>query len=327
VEKMVNKALSFIGILLFIGMFPVSTEPQNYGKIAFMSNRDHIVHQLYIMNGDGTEPIRVTYSDWTPFFPAWAPDGTKVVFMFECDYRYQCPFKIKIFDLNENSLIDPQLPFELSVCPAWSPDGKKIAFYAFNEDKSGIYIMDVDTKDVINLTHGLGAEEGLAWAPDGKKITFTLGRYMYVINVDGTNKKRLTTDGNNSSWSLDGKKIVFDSKRDGKREIYIMDADGSNQVNLTNNPADDFDPVWSPDGKRIAFSSNRDGNYEIYVMDADGSNQINLTNNPADDRCPDWCCQTLLEDTISLFHYIIIVTIISALIIIVISYKILKKRN
>ena len=52
-----------------------------------------------------------------------------------------------------------------------------------------------------------------------------------------------------------------------------MDADGSNQTRLTNNPAFDGVPVWSAEGTKIAFASNRDGNFEVYVMDADGSNQ------------------------------------------------------
>jgi len=62
-----------------------------------------------------------------------------------------------------------------------------------------------------------------------------------------------------------------------------MDADGSNQLRLTNNSAKDFGPTWSPDGSKIAFESDRDGNLEIYIMNADGSNQARLTNNPADD--------------------------------------------
>jgi TolB protein len=82
--------------------------------------------------------------------------------------------------------------------------------------------------------------------------------------------------------------IAFVSIRDGNAEVYVMDADGKNQRNLTNNPADDWGPAWSPDGKMIAFTSKRDGNLEVYVMDADGKNQHNLTNNPADDWCPSW---------------------------------------
>ena len=86
----------------------------------------------------------------------------------------------------------------------------------------------------------------------------------------------------------DGSRITFASDRDGKAEIYVMNADGSDQTRLTNNPANDGSPAWSPDGSRIAFTSDRDSNDEIYVMNADGSDQTNLTNNPAWDFSPDW---------------------------------------
>ena len=83
-------------------------------------------------------------------------------------------------------------------------------------------------------------------------------------------------------------KIAFESNRDGNWEIYVMNADGSEQTNLTNNPAMDTFPSWSPGGKKIAFQSFRDGNWDIYVMNADGSEQTNLTNNPASDGEPSW---------------------------------------
>jgi TolB protein len=83
--------------------------------------------------------------------------------------------------------------------------------------------------------------------------------------------------------------IAFVRTRDGNAEIYVINADESGQVNLTNNPAfDGGQPAWSPDGARIAFVSRRDGNDEIYVMGANGSNQVNLSNNPALDLSPAW---------------------------------------
>ena len=83
-------------------------------------------------------------------------------------------------------------------------------------------------------------------------------------------------------------KIVFVSNRTGNDEVFVMNADGSGQTNLTNNPSFDFAPTWSPDGMRIAFVSGRAGNAEIYVMNADGSSPTRLTNNPAFDTDPAW---------------------------------------
>ena len=83
-------------------------------------------------------------------------------------------------------------------------------------------------------------------------------------------------------------KIAFSRGPFGSREIYVMNADGSGQTNLTNNAADDRDPAWSPDGSRIAFTSDRDGNSEIYVMNADGTDQTPLTDHPDSDVGPAW---------------------------------------
>ena len=82
--------------------------------------------------------------------------------------------------------------------------------------------------------------------------------------------------------------IAFRSNRTGNNEIYGMNGDGSELINLTNHPSDDDLPAWSPDGTRIAFCTSRDGNYEIYSMNSDGSDQTNLSGNPLGDCAPSW---------------------------------------
>lgn len=83
-------------------------------------------------------------------------------------------------------------------------------------------------------------------------------------------------------------RMLFTSEHDGNAEIYVMNADGTNPVRLTNHLAEDGQATWSPDGQQIAFVSNRDGNEEIYIMSADGTNVTRLTYSLARDYAPDW---------------------------------------
>jgi WD40 repeat protein len=84
-------------------------------------------------------------------------------------------------------------------------------------------------------------------------------------------------------------RIAFMSTRDGEGEIFSINPDGTGELQLTNNSAQDQWPAWSPSGDKIAFASFRDGDYEIYVMNPDGSGQVNITNTPGeDDTKPAW---------------------------------------
>src|SRR5207249_1342323 len=108
---------------------------------------------------------------------------------------------------------------------------------------------------------------------------------IYRINPDGSGEIRLAK-GSAPGWSPDGSQIAFVDFVDGRPEIFVMNADGSAPLRLTDNR--DVSPSWSPDGRQIAFMSSRDGNAEIYVMNVDGSAVTRLTTNSARDDEPSW---------------------------------------
>ena len=192
----------------------------------------------------------------------------------------------------------------------------RIAFMSnrHNERNGEIYLMNSDGKRVRRLTNHPQYDSVPAWSPDGKKITYMSFRgepkprgEIYVMNPDGTNPINLTQSPEIaegvSSWSPDGKQIayksfgIFNANGFFQSDIWVMEADGENQRNLTNHIAGDWNPDWSPDGRRIAFISDRNsdwefdiwgGNSEVYVMTPDGANLVNLTKHPAKDNNPDW---------------------------------------
>lgn len=201
--------------------------------------------------------------------------------------------------------------------PAWSPNGQKITFVSFRdkdrfgESQGEIYVMNPDDANPINLTQSPERNDrSSSWSPDGKQIVFRANAFLngdvrnssdiWVMDADGGNPRNLTNDQAidlSPDWSPDGMQIAFHSDRNKDWEfedplenldIYVMNADGTDLINLTNHSAREGKPDWSPDGLRIAFTSNRDGNREVYVMNADGTNPINLTNHPAADGGAAW---------------------------------------
>ncbi len=178
----------------------------------------------------------------------------------------------------------------------------QIAFGSNRDGNAEIYVMDLDGKNIRNLTNHPADDRNPSWSPDGQSVAFDSLRdgngnlpEIYVMDANGKDPRNLTNLPNAADWhpvwSPDGRKIAFNSNRDKGvlgQEVYVMDSDGKNQRNLSNHPRYDYDPSWSPDSQKIAYTTRWDDNYEIHVMDADGGNQHNLTNHPARDNFPAW---------------------------------------
>ena len=166
--------------------------------------------------------------------------------------------------------------------PEWSPDGKKITFtrgeVMTNFD---IYLANEDGGDEVRLTEHKARDERATWSPDGASIAFVSQRAgdvaIWLMDADGGNKRKLAL-GREPAWSPDGNKIVFvSSDYDDNDEIYVVNADGTNRVRLTNQPKYDWFPSWSPDGGRILFCSEEFGGQELMMMTAAGTKKTRLT--------------------------------------------------
>lgn len=228
---------------------------------------------------------------------SWSPDGRTLA----CSY-YHHPGRIAIALLTPASAAAPRLltrdPVERA--PSWSPDGKQLFFVHVTQSGTDgeldIHRMNPDGEERKPIVAEKGAFENYpSLSPDGTRLLYTTTRdktqEIYVAGADGSQPKRLTSDGSLKQypcWSPDGKRILYNANRDGNFELYEMDADGAHTRRLTDDPAMDVCPRFSPDGRRIAWVSLRDGNPEIYVMNADGSHPHNVSSYPGYDFFPAW---------------------------------------
>jgi Tol biopolymer transport system component len=163
------------------------------------------------------------------------------------------------------------------VSASWSPDGKQIAFMSDRDGGFDVYVMNADGSNVTRRTT-TGSSWFPVWSRDGTRLAFHVNRDVHVTSSDGPGLQRLTTDPANGmypTWSPDGSRIAFMSWRNGRTELFVMNADGSNQTKLlAMDPGDAIDPRWSPDGSRIVFVHMPGGmsgaERAIYVVNADG---------------------------------------------------------
>lgn len=213
-----------------------------------------------------------------------------------------------LFFLSATAQTDSNLTFHAAYdgWPSWSPDGQQLAFATdrdseralLQERTTAIYILTVGVPGATRVTTDTANHYTQpVWSPSGNRIAVvsnrdSTGLDVYLVNVDGGNLKRLTTDSSNNAqptWAPSGLQLAFATDRTGDGEIFVMDTAGGAQMNLTNNTADDLAPAWSPDGAKIAFMSDRDGLFGIWVMNADGSNPMRVSpQNGLECELPSW---------------------------------------
>lgn len=206
--------------------------------------------ELHVMDMETLQVCRIPTADYARSdldFQKWSPDNRFLMFFDKFTDDVSVNPLLYILDVNQCTLRHVLVNSnELNGSFGnWSPDGNYIAYFVDNT----IYITTPQHPETsIELTTGLRP----AWSPDGTQLLFTDNGDLYVINVDGTNRRNLTNFPSYYSyasqrvWTPDGSQIVFASNRDGNWNLYTMDADGSNLRRVTNVDGYVFSAEWQP---------------------------------------------------------------------------------
>ena len=257
--------------------------------LTFQSTRDgRACDQQYVMRIDGSGLTRVSNGKGKTTCGWFLPDGQRLFFASSHAHDSTCPprpdpskgyvWGLDRFDIytagRDGSGLRRLTNYDVYTAEGvLSPDGRRIVFTSLKDGDLDIYTMNVDGTDVRRLTTAPGYDGGPWWSPDGTKIVY---RAWHPPDSAGLADYR----------DLLAQRMV----RPSRMELWVMNADGSDQRQITSLGGANFGPSWTPDGRRIIFSSNyknpRSRNFELYLVNLDGTGLEQITNHQEFDGFP-----------------------------------------
>lgn len=259
-------------------------------RLIFQSTRDgRTCDQQYIMNTDGSELRRVSNGRGKTTCGYFLSGDRRILFASSHAVQNECPprpdpskgyvWGLDPFDIYtaeaDGSRLTRLTRFGVYTAEGVvSPDGRRIVFTSLKDGDLDIYVMSVDGSGMKKLTHQIGYDGGPWWSPDGKQIVYRA--YHPTAPTEVTAYRELLAQ-----------RLV----RPNKMDLWLMDADGRNQRQITHLGAASFGPSWTADGKRIIFSSNhhtnpRLGNFDLFLINPDGTGLEQVTTAPTFDGFP-----------------------------------------
>jgi serine/threonine protein kinase/Tol biopolymer transport system component len=253
--------------------------------------------QLIVVNADGTDERKLTSRKGDIFFsyggPAWSPDGKTIV---SASGSYKGGFHLSVIAVDADTGEQRELTtqkWESTGRVAWLADGSGMILTA--QEKGGIYnqiwLLSYPGGEARKVTNDLNSYSGVSLTADSKTLVARQSETVsniWTAPVADLNRAKQVTTGRNGWYGLNGiiwtpdGHVIYSSAASGNMELWGMNADGSNQKQLTNAAQVDGWPTVSPDGRYIFFISSRAGMPSLWRMDIDGGNQKQLTSGQED---------------------------------------------
>lgn len=245
--------------------------------------------QIFTMNLDGSDVRQVSTGEGRTTCSYYYPSGDKILYSSTHHFSAACPsppdfsrgyvwaiypsYDIFVSNADGSDLQQLTHSFGYDAEATFSPLGDLIVFTSMRDGDLEIYTMKPDGSDVRRLTYELGYDGGPFFSPDGSKIIYR-ARHPESAE-DAADYTSLLAEGLIRPTTLD---------------IFVMDADGSNQIQLTDFGAASFAPFWHPSGEKVIFSSNMDDpagrDFELYMIDLDGGGLERITTSKGFDGFP-----------------------------------------
>lgn len=226
---------------------------------------------LYVVDYDGANLLRLTANRTLNLRPAWSPDGAKVAFT-SYDHGQQGIYLLETATGKVNRVIAGE---GLNLGADFHPSGKQMAVSLSRSGDPEIYRIDLAGKILRRLTVSPAIEVSADFAPSGLDVLFTSDRtgspQIYVMDAEGAGRRRLTFEGNyndSAEWSPKGDRIIYATREANFTQLVMIQATGENRQVLTDAGWRNCeDPSWAPNGRHVVFTSDRAGVSKLWVLD------------------------------------------------------------